>query len=125
MNALIARSRGPRTLGSVVLRVLVPRALMFAALATVLLVGKVMAVNPSAAPFGDLPSATPTWTAADRAAEPDCVPHADWPEGTPAAEVVVHRFSDRATVRLPFVEAWNLNHNATEVDDLWVLGVCP
>ncbi|RNL63161.1 hypothetical protein EFK50_15770 [Nocardioides marmoriginsengisoli] len=122
---LAQRPRPARSLGSTVLRVLVPRALVFATLSGVLLVGSAMAVSPSSAPAEALPRVAPTWSVADRAAQPDCVPTASWPEGRLGSAVVVHRFSDDATVRLPFLEAWRTNHNESEADDLWVLGVCP
>lgn len=125
MKLAIRRPSTPRTLRGLVLRVLVPRAAAFALVVLVLLLGRAMAVNPSSAPFEEIPAGVPTWSAADRAAEPDCVPSADWPTGTPGSAVVVHRYSDDSTVRLAFDVAWDLNHNATEVDDVWVLGVCP
>ncbi|MCZ4498062.1 MAG: hypothetical protein JWQ74_615 [Marmoricola sp.] len=125
MDALTRRMRAPRTLRHQVLRVLVPRVAGFAAVVFVLLLGKVMAVSPTSAPFEALPTAVPTWSSADRAAEPDCVAAADWPEGTLADEVVVHRFADDSTVRMAFTDAWAANHDVTEVDDLWVLAVCP
>lgn len=124
MNALIARMRAPRTLRSRVLRVLVPRVVAFLAFSAMLLVGQAMSFSPSAAPLDRLPSVVPTWSAPDRAAEPGCVPVADWPTGTPARAVVVHRFSDERIVRVDFDTAWKVNHNRTEADDLWVLGVC-
>ncbi|MFL6060651.1 MAG: hypothetical protein ACJ72E_05430 [Marmoricola sp.] len=124
MKALIARWRAPRTLGSTVLRLVVPRALLFVSAAAVLLIGNVMAMNPSAARLAPV-QVQPVWTAAEQAAQPGCVPSAQWPEGTPGSAVVVHRFSDGATVRMPFMTAWRANHDDTEVDDLWVLGVCP
>jgi len=125
MNALTARMRAPRTFWSQVARVLVPRLALFGALSSALLVGNAMSLSPSAAPLEQLPNVEPTWSAAERAAEPDCVPAAAWPEGKPGAEVVVHRFSDGSTQRVDFLEAWRGNHNQTEVDDVWVLGVCP
>jgi hypothetical protein len=115
----------PRTLRGVLLRVLLPRTTAFAMVVLVVMLGRAMAVAPSAAPFEAIPTGEPTWSAAEQAAEPDCVPSADWPTGTPGSAVVVHRFSDDSTQRLPFLTAWRLNHNDTEVDDVWVLGVCP
>lgn len=125
MNALIARMRAPRTLGSQVVRVLTPRLVVFGALASALLVGNAMSLSPSAAPLDQALPTMPTWSAADRAAEPDCLPAAAWPAGKPGAEVVVHRFGDGSVERVPFLDAWRENHNDTEVDDVWVLGVCP
>ena len=124
MNALIRRWQEPRSFGTLVLHVVVPRALIFVSLAAALLIGNVMAMNPSSAPLAPT-LIEPTWSAAARAADPDCVPSAQWPEGTPGSAVVVHRYSDGATVRVPFLQAWRANHNDTETDDLWVLGVCP
>lgn len=125
MSALTARRRSPRTIRSQVAVVLVPRLVVFGALASALLVGNAMALHPSAAPLEQLPEVMPVWTAAERAAHPDCVATADWPAGTPASEVVVHRFSDDRTVRIGFDAAWQENHNQTEVDDVWVLAACP
>lgn len=124
MNALIRRWQEPRSFGTLVLHVVVPRALIFASIAAVLLVGNVMRMNPSAARLAPV-QVQPVWTAADQAAQPGCVPSSQWPEGTPGSAVVVHRFSDGATLKVPFMTAWRANHDATEADDLWVLGVCP
>ncbi len=121
---LTARMRAPRTLGSQVARVLVPRLAIFGALASALLVGNAMALTPSAAPLEQLPDVAPTWSAAVGAGNPGCVPAADWPAGKPGSAVVVHRFSDSSTQRVAFAAAWRVNHNLTEVDDVWVLGVC-
>lgn len=125
MKLPVSRPATPRTLRGVVLRVLLPRAAVFALVVVVLTLGRAMAVDPSSAPLEQLPTGVPTWSAADRAAEPDCLPSAQWPAGKPGSAVVVHRFSDDSTRRLAFVTAWKLNHNGTEVDDVWVLGVCP
>lgn len=125
MNALTARMRAPRTLWSQVVRVLTPRLVIFGALASALLVGNAMSLSPSAAPLDQTPPMMPAWSAADRAAEPDCLPAADWPAGKPGAAVVVHRFSNGSVERVPFLDAWRENHNDSEADDVWVLGVCP
>ena len=114
-----------RTFRSVLLRTLIPRTVGFAALAAALLVGQAMAVNPSSAPIGSLPTPAPVWTAAIQAADPGCVPSAQWPAGKPASAVIAHRFSDGSTDRIAFDTAWSLNHDATESNDVWVLGVCP
>lgn len=124
MNALTARMRAPRTFGSQVARVLVPRLALFGALSSALLVGNAMSLSPSAAPLEQLPVEVPTWSAAERAAEPDCIPESAWPAGEPAAAVVVHRFDEDRTVRMDFADAWDVNHNQTETDDVWVLGIC-
>lgn len=125
MNALTARIRAPRSLGTQVVRVLTPRLVIFGALASALLVGNAMSLSPSAAPLDQELLMMPTWSAADRAAEPDCLPSADWPAGKPGAAVVVHRFSNASVERMPFLDAWSQNHNDSEADDVWVLGVCP
>ena len=124
MKLAFGRPSTPRTLRGLVLRVLVPRAAAFAMVVLVLMLGRAMAVNPSAAPFEEIPAGVPSWSAAEQAAEPDCVPSADWPTGKLGSAVVVHRYSDDSTQRLALDLAWDLNHNATEVDDVWVLGVC-
>jgi len=125
MNALTARMRAPRTLRSHLVRVLTPRLVVFGALSSALLVGQAMSLSPSASPLEQTLPTVPTWSAEDRAAEPGCVPAADWPEGKPGAAVVVHRYSDGSVERVPFLDAWRENHNGSEVDDVWVLGVCP
>jgi hypothetical protein len=38
--------------------------------------------------------------------------------------VVVQVLRDGRHLEVGFDRAWRLNHNGTEVDDLWVLGVC-
>ena len=124
MNALIRRWQEPRSFGTLVLHVVVPRALVFASIAAVLLVGNVMRMNPSAARLAPT-VIEPTWSAAARAAEPDCLPSDQWPSGVPGSAVIVHRYSDGETVRVPFMTAWRANHDASEANDLWVLGVCP
>jgi len=125
MDALVAWMRGPQTLGSAISRALVPRALLFACIATAILVGQAMSVQPISAELDAKPAPAPTWTLAQRASEPGCVPLASWPAGKPAAAVVVSRASDAKVVKVGFDEAWAANHNATQADDLWVLAVCP
>lgn len=124
MDALIAWMRGPQSLGSAVGRVLLPRILLFATVATAILVGQAAATNPTAARLDAEPAPAPMWTLAERAAEPDCVPLSSWPKGKPAADVVVSRASDGKVVRISFDRAWAANHNTVTADDLWVLGVC-
>jgi hypothetical protein len=114
-----------RTFWSILLRTLIPRAVVFAAVAAALLVGQVMAVNPSSAPIDSQSAAVPVWTPAIQAAHPGCVPSAQWPAGKPAASVIAHRFSDDTTERIAFDTAWSLNHDNSESNDVWVLGVCP
>lgn len=114
----------PRTLTSFLLRVLLPRTVLFGVGAAILGLGQVLAVNPSAALAEDTGVQTPTWTAEDRAAHPECTPASDWPAGAPAEHVVVHSFRDGLHHKVRFDRAWDANHNDTEVDDSWVLGVC-
>lgn len=125
MSALTTRMRAPRTLRSHLVRVLTPRLVLFGAFTSALAVGNAMSMSPSAAPFDQALPTVPSWSVADRAAEPDCVPAADWPAGKPAAAVVVHRFSNGSVERVPFLDAWHENRNGSEADDTWVLGVCP
>jgi hypothetical protein len=121
-----------RTLKSSVLRVLVPRVLVFAALSGALLLGHEMATVLSPRPLHDavlsapiVPTWTvPTWAAADAAVHPECTPAQDWPRGTPAPYLMVHDFRANADRKMAFGLAWRRTHNATEVDDVWVLGVC-
>ncbi|MCW2785795.1 MAG: hypothetical protein JWP74_2312 [Marmoricola sp.] len=107
------------------LRVLIPRMVAFAAITGALLVGQAMAFSPSAAPLSSDISSVPTWDASDQAAYPGCVDSATWPPGKLADDVVVHRFNDGATEKVAFDDAWHLNHDSSEADDVWVLGVCP
>jgi hypothetical protein len=115
-----------RTLKSFVLRVLVPRAALFAVGALVLALGQVMAVNTSASSTSPAESGQvelPVWSAADQAAHPDCTPSSA-SSGKVADFVIVHSFRDDVNRRIDFDQAWGLNHNETEADDVWVLGVC-
>jgi hypothetical protein len=117
-----------RTFTSLVLRVLVPRALLFGAGAAMLVLGQAMAVSPSAhsssLPDEEVVSAPPSWTAADAAAYPGCVPLVSWPAAAPADFVVVHSFRADAHRKVAFDAAWAANHDDTEANDVWVLGVC-
>ena len=116
-----------RTLGSLMLRLLVPRALLLVGLAVAVLLGHAMAVAvASNRPRSHPPSALvmPTWTAADAAAHPECTPAVDWPRGTPAPYLMVHDFQADAERKMAFSRVWRRTHNATEVDDVWVVGVC-
>jgi hypothetical protein len=116
-----------RTFRSFVLRALLPRAVVFVGGASVLVLGQAMAVNPSAhsdAASADVVAAAPSWTAADAAAFPGCVPSAAWPAGRPAPYVVVHSFREDAHRKVAFDVAWRVNHDDSEADDVWVVGVC-
>lgn len=119
------RPATPRSLASYVVRTLVPRTVLFGSLSTALLVGNAMAVDPLAAPADATPDASPTWTAEVAAAHPGCVDAEAWPEGRPAEVVVAFSFADDAVEEIGFDRAWSRNHNDSEADDLWVLGVCP
>lgn len=115
-----------RTLRSMLLRVLVPRLMMFALTTTILGLTRLLSVHPSAQPAAEqVPTPMPSWTAADQRAHPRCVPSASWPEGKPADFVVVYSFRDHVRRKVAFAEAWKRNHNHTEADDIWVLGICP
>ncbi len=114
-----------RTFGALLMRALIPRTIGFAAISAALLVGQAMAVSPSSAPIESLPTVAPTWTSAIAAAHPGCVPSVQWPAGKPASAVIAHRFSDDTTDRIAFDVAWALNHDSSESNDVWVLGVCP
>lgn len=127
MGIMTARPRA-RTFRSFVLRALVPRVAAFAAVAAVLGLGQAMVVDRSAhsadATLPDAATAAPAWTAADAAAYPGCVPSAAWPSGRIASYLVVHRFRDDTDQKMAFDDAWRVNHDDTEVDDVWVLGAC-
>jgi hypothetical protein len=108
------------------LRVFAPRLVLFAVTTAVLGLARLVSVHPSAqSAVEQVPSPMPSWTVADQRAHPECVPSASWPEGKPADALVVYRFRDQARRKVAFAEAWEWNHNHTEVDDIWVLGVCP
>ena len=115
-----------RTLKSFVMRALLTRVAPFVAVAAMVLVGRALGPEQSAQLAETATSQTPapTWTAADWTDHPECVPLAEWPTGTPAGFVVVQAVGTTVHTRLAFDRAWQLNHNATEVDDVWVLGVC-
>jgi hypothetical protein len=110
-----------------VLRALLPRTVAFAGGASILVLGQAMAVDPSAhsdAASSDVVAVAPSWSPADAARYPGCVPSAAWPAGRPAPYVVVHRFRDDTDRKVAFDVAWRVNHDDTEADDVWVLGVC-
>lgn len=123
MKALIIRLRGPRTLRATVLRLFVTRIIGFAVFGTVLVLGQ-SALQPSSATFTPPPVRVPVWTAADAAANPGCVAAADWPAGNVPSSVVAHSFGTHVTRRVAFGEAWRINHNQIDADNLWVLGIC-
>lgn len=114
----------PRALSTFLAFIVVPRIAIFATLAGALLVGQAMAVDPLAAPADDHVTELPTWTAADRAAYPDCVREGDWTPGAPAASVVVRGSNAPMGSRMPFDAAWEVNHNDLSTDDVWVVGIC-
>src|SRR4051812_8856184 len=109
MDALITWMRGPQTLGAAIGRALLPRIVLFATIAVAVLVGQAVAMNPTSARLDAKPAPAPMWTLAERAAEPGCVPLANWPKGKPAADVVVSRASDGKVVRVSFDRAWASN----------------
>jgi hypothetical protein len=115
-----------RTFASVAARMLLTRVAVFAAGAAVLVLGSLMAPVTSAAsvPAVDTGRRLPSWTPADAAANPGCVPSSAWPTGAPAPFVVVHSFRDNVHRKVEFATAWAANHDDTEVDDVWVVGVC-
>jgi hypothetical protein len=117
-----------RTLRSLVLRTLAPRLAVFGAGVAMLAVGQAMAVDPAAQstllPAERVAGAVPSWTPADASTYPGCVPSAAWRTGTPAGFVVVQAVRDGRHHKVAFDRAWQLNHDDTEVDDLWVIGVC-
>jgi hypothetical protein len=107
-------------------RVLVPRVVVFGVTATVLGLARLLSVDPPVQPSAEqVPAQMPSWTAADQRAHPGCVPFASWPEGKPAAFIVGYSFRDHVRRKIAFADAWKTNHNHTEVDDIWVLGFCP
>lgn len=124
MDALTTWLQGPRTFRSRLLRLLVVRTAAFGAVVAGVLVGQVIPVQTSAAPLEPAPTPVPAWTAADALAHPECVPSAQWPEGRLAPAVVARRSGETDSRRIAFDKAWEMNHNATDVDDVWVVGVC-
>lgn len=117
-----------RTFRSTLLRAVVPRLVVFGAGALVLIVGHTVAADPTVpsilVPAERVAGVAPSWTAADAAAHPECTPSATWPAGRPAGHLVVQGVRDGSHRKVTFDRAWRLNHNATAVDDLWVLGMC-
>ena len=115
-----------RTLRSLLLRVLVLRVVMFGVTTTILSLARVVSIDPSAQPSSEqVATQMPSWTVTDRRAYPGCVPSASWPKGTPADDIVGYSFRDHVRRKVTFADAWSRNHNDTEVDDIWVLGICP
>jgi hypothetical protein len=120
--------RKSRTFQSFVLRALVPRVLVFGACAAFLAVGQAMAVDAAAqseAVITEQATLSPSWSMADAASYPGCVPASEWVTGTPAPAVVVVGLSVPGHRKIEFGRAWTLNHNDSPADDVWVLGVCP
>jgi hypothetical protein len=71
------------------------------------------------------PTAPPQWTARDAAAFRQCRPMAAWPHHQIPTSLVVQRVADEGhSLRMPFDRAWAINHDRTEVDDVYVLGAC-
>jgi hypothetical protein len=125
MEALTTWLRGPQTLWGSVLRVLVPRTALFVTVAAAILAGNALSVSTTSARLDARPAPAPMWSLSERAAAPDCVPLKSWPQGKPAAQVVVSSAATGRVARVSFDRAWAANHNATTADDLWVLAVCP
>lgn len=127
MNELVKKFWGrpqQRSLSSYVARALIPRAVLFGAMACALLVGQAMSVDPLASTAGYQPAVRPTWTSADGTANPGCISARAWHAGDVAKSVVAYRSGATRSVQLPFDTAWRLNHDATEVNDVWVVGLC-
>jgi hypothetical protein len=119
--------RAKKTLRATALRLLLPRLVVFLTGCLVLAFGQALTVAPStgaSAATADLTLRVPAWSDADQRQHPECTPAADWPAARPAAAVVVESVRDGVHRRISFDRAWRLNHNGTDVDDLWVLGVC-
>jgi hypothetical protein len=115
-----------RTLRSLLLRTLVFRVVMFGVATAILGLGRMLPVEPSTPLSAEqLSTQTPSWTTADQRAHPRCVPAASWAEGRLAGFIVVYSFRDHGRRKVAIAEAWETNHNQTEADDLWVLGICP
>lgn len=124
MNALISRLRAPRTLKSQVLRLLVVRTLGSAVLVALVLLGQSMVIQPSGAESDSLPGLVQTWSIIEQTAYPGCVRAEDWPPNTWGSAVVGYSRAQGRTSRVDFDRAWEVNHNASESDDLTVLGIC-
>jgi hypothetical protein len=110
------------------MRTVVLRVCAFGVLAAIIGLGQAMTLDPStdasAAQVESIADPPPSWTSADASAFPGCVSLSTWPSGTPAPYVVVQSVREDEHHRLAFDRAWRLNHDATETDDVWVLGVC-
>jgi hypothetical protein len=119
--------RKTRTFRSFVLRALVPRVVAFGGCAVFLAVGQAMAADGAATAetvIAEQAIQAPSWTIEDAASFPGCVASSEWEAGTPAPAVVVQGVESSAHRRIGLARAWDLNHNATESDDVWVLGIC-
>jgi hypothetical protein len=121
---LITWLRTPQTLRGRLVRLLVVRMIAFGTVVSVLLIGQVFTLSPTSAPFESEPSTVPTWNATIAAVYPDCVDAAAWPKGAPASAVVAHRYADGTTAKIDFKTAWDVTHDDSDVNDLWVLGIC-
>ena len=116
-----------QTLTAVALRVLVPRLALFLAVCVTLACGHALGqgfASGSAAVTGDQTLSVPSWSTADTTEHPECTPAEKWPAGDLAAYVVVQAVRDGVHRKITFDRAWRLNHDDTDVDDVWVLGVC-
>jgi hypothetical protein len=101
--------------------VLVRTALLLAVAPAVLGAAHSVPEHETAAPQ-PLPSIA--WLARDATRFPGCVPSAEWnPHLVPGA-LVVRRLADGSDHRMAFDAAWGVNHDATEANDVWVLGSC-
>src|SRR3954447_14460713 len=93
-----SNARPTRTLKSFVLRALLPRAAVFVVGSLVLVVGQMMAVDPSSSVSAEQAehrvAQAPAWSFADLSAFPGCVPSSAWPAGKPAGHLVVHGSGD-------------------------------
>lgn len=128
MDARGSRRPRSRTFRSLVARVVLARVAVFGALALTIALGQAIAVNSSAHPSDHEPAGSashrPSWQPEYAAEYPGCVSTTVWPAEQIASSLVVYSFRDHARHRMPFATAWGANHNDTEVDDVWVVGVC-
>lgn len=122
---MIVRTR-KTTLKAIVLRVLASRLALLLGVFVVLAFGHplVAGVSTGTAVITARQPPAPSWSTADAREHPECTPAADWPAGRLAPYLVVQAVRDGVHRKLSFDRAWRLNHNSTEVDDVWVLGVC-
>lgn len=105
-------------------RLVVARMVFLVALAVPLVLGQQLAPSWSSQPMVRPIESAPAWSSADSLAFPGCMPTRLWDEDQVPSALVVHRYADERHLRLDLDTVWRINRNATETDDLYVIGSC-